>query len=77
MGDIDSLDYDTQVAIKQLDVEKTKYKLKYKHLCDLINMMHDTAFKQDDMHLVRSMNLINSLQFQYCNEVDGKLKNGY
>ena len=40
-------------------------------------MMHDTAFKQDDMHLVRSMNLINSLQFQYCNEVDGKLKNGY
>jgi hypothetical protein len=77
MEDIDSLDYDTQVAIKQLDVEKTKYKLKYKHLCDLINMMHDTAFKQDDMHLVRSMNLINSLQFQYCNEVEEKLKNGY
>ena len=40
-------------------------------------MMHDTAFKQDDMHLVRSMNLINSLQFHYCNEVDGKMKNGY
>lgn len=77
MEDIDSLDYDTQVAIKQLDVEKTKYKLKYKHLCDLINMMHDTAFKQDDMHLVRSMNLINSLQFQYCNKVEEKLKNGY
>ena len=77
MEDIDSLDYHTQVVIKQLEVEKTKYKLKYKHLCDLINMMHDTAFKQDDMHLVRSMNLINSLQFQHCNEVDGKLKNGY
>lgn len=77
MQDIDSLDYHTQVAIKQLDVEKTKYKLKYKHLCDLINMVHDTAFKQDDMHLVRSMNLINSLQFQYCNKVEEKLKNGY
>ena len=77
MEDIDSLDYDTQVAIKQLDVEKTKYKLKYKHLCDLINMMHDTAFSENDMHLVRSMNLINSLQFQYCNEVDRKLQNGY
>ncbi len=76
MEDIDSLDYHTQVVIKQLEVEKTKYKLKYKHLCDLINMMHDTAFKQDDMHLVRSMNLINSLQFQYCNEVEEKLKNG-
>lgn len=77
MEDIDSLNYDAQVAIKQLDVEKTKYKLKYKHLCDLINMMHDTAFSENDMHLVRSMNLINSLQFQYCNEVDRKLQNGY
>lgn len=77
MEDIDSLDYHTQVVIKQLEVEKTKYKLKYKHLCGLINMIHDTAFKQDDMHLVRSMNLINSLQFQYCNEVDEELKNGY
>ena len=77
MEDIDSLDYHTQVAIKQLEVKKTKYKLKYKHLYDLINMVHDTAFKQDDMHLVRTMNLINSLQFQYCNEVDEKLKNGY
>lgn len=77
MEDIDSLDYHTQVAIKQLDVEKTKYKLKYKHLCDLINMVHDTAFKQDDMHLVRSMNLINSLQFQYCNKVEEKLKSEY
>lgn len=77
MEDIDSLDYHTQVAIKQLDVEKTKYKLKYKHLCNLINMLHDEAFKQDDMHLVRSMNLINSLQFQYCNKVEEKLKNGY
>lgn len=77
MEDIDSLNYDTQVAIKQLDVEKTKYKLKYKHLCDLINMMHDTAFSKNDMHLVRSMNLINSLQFQYCNKLEEKLKNGY
>lgn len=77
MEDIDSLNYDTQVAIKQLDVEKTKYKLKYKHLCDLINMMHDTAFSENDMHLVRSMNLINSLQFQYCNKIEEKMKNGY
>lgn len=77
MEDIDSLNYDTQVAIKQLDVEKTKYKLKYKHLCDLINMMHDTAFSEKDMHLVRSMNLINSLQFQYCNKIEEKMKNGY
>ncbi len=77
MEDIDSLNYDTQVAIKQLDVEKTKYKLKYKHLCDLINMMHDTAFSGNDMHLVRSMNLINSLQFQYCNKIEEKMKNGY
>lgn len=77
MEDIDSLDYHTQVAIKQLEVEKTKYKLKYKHLCYLINMMHDTAFSENDIHLVRSMNLINSLQFQYCNEVNEKLKNGY
>lgn len=77
MVDIDSLDYDTQVVIKQLDVEKTKYKLKYKHLCDLINMMHDTAFSENDMHLVRSMNLINSLQFQYCNKIEEKMKNGY
>ena len=76
MEDIDSLDFHNQVAIKQLEVEKTKYKLKYKHLCDLINMMHDTAFSENNMHLVRSMNLINSLQFQYCNEVEEKLKNG-
>lgn len=74
MEDIDSLDYDTQVAIKQLEIEKLKYKLKYKHLCDLINMMHDTAFSQNDMYVVRSMNLINSLQFQYCNMVDEKLR---
>lgn len=77
MEDIDSLDYHTQVAIKQLEVEKTKYKLKYQHLCNLINMLHDEAFKQDDMHLVRSMNLINSLQFQYCNKVEEKLKSVY
>ena len=76
MEDIDSLDYDTQVAIKQLDVEKTKYKLKYKHLCNLINMLHDEAFKQNDNHMVRMMDLINSLQFQYCNEVEENLKNG-
>lgn len=77
MEDIDSLNYDTQVAIKQLDVEKTKYKLKYKHLCDLINMMHDTAFNENNMYMVRSMNLINSLQFQYCNKIEEKMKNGY
>lgn len=77
MEDIDSLDFNTQVAIKQLDVEKTKYKLKYKHLFNLINMLHDEAFKQNDQHMARMMDLINSLQFQYCNEVDGKLKNGY
>lgn len=77
MEDIDSLDYDTQVAIKQLEVEKTKYKLKYKHLCNLINMLHDEAFKQNDNHMVRMMDLINSLQFQYCNKVEEKLKNGY
>lgn len=77
MEDIDSLNFDTQVAIKQLDIEKTKYKLKYKHLCGLINMIHDTAFKQNNMHIVDTMNLINSLQFQYCNEVEEKLKNGY
>lgn len=77
MEDIDSLDYNTQVGIAQLVAEKTKYKLKYKHLCDLINMMHDEAFKQDDTHMVRMMDLINSLQFQYCNEVDRKLQNGY
>ena len=74
MEDIDSLDYDTQVAIKQLDVEKPKYKLKYKHLCNLINMLHDEAFKQNDNHMVRMMDLVNSLQFQYCDEVDSKLE---
>lgn len=76
MEDIDSLDYDTQVAIKQLDVEKTKYKLKYKHLCNLINMLHDEAFKQNDNHMVRMMDLINSSQFRYCDELEEKLKNG-
>ena len=44
MEDIDSLDFHTQVAIKQLDVDKTKYKLKYKHLCNLLNMLRDEAF---------------------------------
>lgn len=73
MEDIDSLDYHTQVAIKQLDVEKTKYKLKYKHLCNLINMMHDEAVKQNDRQVARIMDLINSLQFQYCNRVDEEL----
>lgn len=77
MEDIDSLDYHTQVAIKQLDVEKTKYKLKYKHLCNLINMLHDEAFKQNDQYMVRMVDLINSLQFQYCNKVEEKLKSGY
>ena len=76
MEDIDSLDFNTQVAIKQLDVDKTKYKLKYKHLCKLINMLHDEAFKQNDQHMARMMDLINSLQFQYCNEVDRELENG-
>ena len=69
MEDIDSLDFHTQVAIKQLDVEKTKYKLKYKHLCNLINMLRDEAFKQNDQHMTRMMDLINSLQFQYCNQL--------
>lgn len=76
MEDIDSLEYDTQVAIKQLEVEKTKYKLKYKHLCNLINMLHDEAFKQNDQYMVRMVDLVNSLQFQYCNKVEEKLKNG-
>lgn len=70
MEDIDSLDFNTQVAIKQLDIEKTKYKLKYKHLCNLINMLRDEAFKQNDQHMARMMDLLNSLQFQYCDEVD-------
>lgn len=77
MEDIDSLDYHTQVVIKQLDVEKTKYKLKYQHLCNLINMLHDEAFKQNDQHMVRMVDLVNSLQFQYCNKVEEKLKSGY
>lgn len=51
MEDIDSLDYHTQVAIKQLEVEKTKYKLKYQHLCNLINMLHDEAFNNDHWRL--------------------------
>lgn len=69
MEDIDSLDYHTQVAIKQLEVEKTKYKLKYKNLCNLISMLHDEAVKQNDRHMVRMMDLINSLQFRYCDEL--------
>ena len=77
MEDIDSLDYHTQVAIKQLDVEKTKYKLKYKHLCNLINMLHDEAFKQNDQYMVRMMDLINSLHFRYCDELEEKLKSVY
>lgn len=77
MEDIDSLDYHTQVAIKQLDVEKTKYKLKYKNLCNLINMLHDEAFKQNDQYMVRMMDLINSLQFRYCDELEEKLKSVY
>lgn len=72
MEDIDSLDYDTQVAIAQLIVDKTKYKLKYKHLCNLINMLHDEAFKQNDRHMARMMDLVNSLQFQYCNNIDNE-----
>lgn len=75
MEDIGSLNYDTQVAIKQLAVEKTKYKFKYKHLCKLINMLRDEAFKQNDSHMARMMDLLNSLQFQYCNEVDKELEN--
>lgn len=75
MEDIDSLDYHTQVVIKQLEVEKTKYKLKYKNLCNLISMLHDEAVKQNDRHMVRMMDLINSLQFRYCNELEEKLKN--
>lgn len=75
MQDIDSLDFHTQVAIKQLEVEKTKYKLKYKHLCSLINMLHDEAFKQNDRHMARMMDLVNSLQFRYCDELEEKLKN--
>lgn len=74
MEDIDSLDFNTQVVIKQLDVDKTKYKLKYKHLCNLINMLRDEAFKQNDQHMMRMMDLLNSLQFQYCDEVDSKLE---
>lgn len=74
MEDIDSLDFHTQVAIKQLGVEKTKYKLKYKHLCKLINMLRDEAFKQNDSHMTRMMDLLNSLQFQYCNEVDKQIE---
>lgn len=73
MEDIDSLDYDTQVAIKQLDVDKTKYKLKYKHLCKLINTWRDEAFKQNNEHIVRMIDLINSLQFQYCNNIDNEI----
>ena len=76
MEDIDSLDFNTQVAIKQLEVEKIAYKLKYKHLCNLINMLHDEAFKQNDSHMARMMDLVNSLQFQYCDEVDRELENG-
>ena len=76
MEDIDSLDFNTQVAIEQLDVDKTKYKLKYKHLCNLINMLRDEAFKQNDSHMARMMDLVNSLQFQYCDEVDRELENG-
>lgn len=74
MEDIDSLDFHTQVAIKQLEVEKIAYKLKYKHLCSLINMLRDEAFKQNDQHMMRMMDLLNSLQFQYCDEVDSKLE---
>lgn len=77
MEDIDSLDYHTQVAIKQLEVEKTKYKLKYKNLCNMISMLHDEAVKQNDRRMVRMTDLINSLQFRYCNEIEKKLKNGY
>ena len=76
MEDIDSLDFHTQVAIKQLEVEKIAYKLKYKHLCNLINMLRDEAFKQNDQHMARMMDLLNSLQFQYCDEVDRELENG-
>lgn len=75
MEDIDSLDYHTQVAIKQLEVEKIKFKLKYKHLCNLINMLHEETSKQNATHIVRMMDLINSMQFRYCNEVDSKLQN--
>ena len=76
MEDIDSLDFHTQVVIKQLEVEKIAYKLKYKHLCNLINMLHDEAFKQNDRHMARMMDLVNSLQFRYCDELEEKLKNG-
>lgn len=74
MEDIDSLDCDIQAIIKQLDMEKIEYRLKYKHLCDLIDMMHDEAFKQNNMYMVRMMDLINSLQFQYCNELNEELR---
>lgn len=73
MEDIDSLNYDTQVAIKQLEVNKTKYKLKYKHLCKLIDTLRDEAFKQNDNHMLRMIDLINSLQFQYCNNIDNEI----
>lgn len=74
MVDVDSFDLNTQIEVANLIRERDLYKLKYNHLCELLNRLRDKAYQQDDIYVVRIIDLINSLQFQYCNEVDERLK---
>lgn len=74
MEDPDSLELSTQIEFANLIHERNLYKIKYNHLCDLLNRVHDEAYQQDNTHVVIAVNLINSLQFQYCNKLDERLK---
>lgn len=74
MEDLDSLELSTQIEFANVVRERDLYKLKYNHLCELLNILHDEAYQQDDTHVVKMINLINSLQFQYCNQLDERLK---
>lgn len=74
MIDVDSFDLNTQIEFANVVKERDLYKLKYNHLCDLLNRVHDEAYQQDNTHVVIAVNLINSLQFQYCNKLDERLK---
>lgn len=74
MEDPDSLELSTQIEFANLIHERNLYKLKYTHLCDILNRIHDNAYQQDNTYVASIINLINSLQFQFCNKLDERLK---
>lgn len=74
MEDPDSLELSTQIEFANIVKERDLYKLKYNHLCSVLNRVRDEAYQQDNTYVARAVDLINSLQFQYCNKLDEKLK---